>query len=600
MIVSFFLVLVKTGVEPSRATGWMCIASFALLLIPASRDSFVLKLMRLPFDRGVAHHRTLGRIFFICEIAHMSVIIRDWGLSVANAHEAFGAGNVIPAWGWAAFASSLLLGVLSIEWFRRRAFEVFYYSHLVMFFIALFSTALHLNVFPFLEAFGVLQSLDITPIDSYLGFYIGLGLPVLLYIIERIQRGVRSDGICGREAGYGVVRAVVVPTGDNGEEVVHLVVSQPKGGTPGHPGAPRIQYHAGQYCFVTFPQLSKVESHPYTISSAPPTDGSYKMGFHIKTLGNHTEQLANLVRGNEQDPSNIQVRVQGPYGSVRFDPFTYRRIILVAGGIGITPLISLVEELLHDEWGPEFITKDVEAGVVSKDSSNNAKSTDRVAACLSKAQQKVWILWSTRSLLEVKLFEKLLAHAWNKSIGLEATDLAIVPRIFLTRGRRKVRPHKIEPHSSRRKKKSRKKNNTEHGESGEQKTGDEGDNDNTNNNSNTANVNNSSDDDEVNAGGGGAKDTTALRREDEEGAPSTQDAGQLGGGLEECVFTGRPDYEAEFERFLCDGEAVPARKGKHDPESTCVLACGPWQMITAAQCAAYKRGFIFHKEVFDL
>ena len=74
------------------------------------------------------------------------------------------------------------------------------------------------------------------------------------------------------------------------------------------------RYKAGQYCFVTFPQLSSVESHPYTISSAPvvdefapPNEPGYDLGFHIKALGNHTRALVNLVREHRGKPEQLQV-----------------------------------------------------------------------------------------------------------------------------------------------------------------------------------------------------------------------------------------------------------------------------------------------------
>ena len=80
--------------------------------------------------------------------------------------------------------------------------------------------------------------------------------------------------------------------------------------------------------------------------------------------------------------------------------------------------------------------------------------------------------------------------------------------------------------------------------------------------------------------------------------------------LTDCLAPaiGHPDLEFEFERFLCatdlDGEDNQAGKAGgpflHDPQSCCVLACGPWPSIVAAQLAAHRRGFLFHKEVFDM
>lgn len=104
--------------------------------------------------------------------------------------------------------------------------------------------------------------------------------------------------------------ASVVTCGENGERMVRLVVQQPRSATKQTQiapagqdaaaskttaGKPRIKFHAGQYCFLTFPQLSNVESHPFTISSAPTDEAKHAMDFHIKTLGDYTSRLAKLV-----------------------------------------------------------------------------------------------------------------------------------------------------------------------------------------------------------------------------------------------------------------------------------------------------------------
>jgi len=205
LLLAFFFAATMTGVEPARVTGWMSVMAFALTLFPISRDSFVLKLFRIPFDRAIAHHRALGRVFFAAQFAHLGVVVRDWGLEVSTVNEAFGAGNVIPVWGWVAFAMSMAIMILSFEPVRRKAFEVFLYTHIIFFFLQLWFTAVHVNVMPFLPLFELDQKFDNTPTESYLGLYIGLGIPVVGYVIDRIVRGVKADGCCGKKAGYTVV-----------------------------------------------------------------------------------------------------------------------------------------------------------------------------------------------------------------------------------------------------------------------------------------------------------------------------------------------------------------------------------------------------------
>lgn len=77
------------------------------------------------------------------------------------------------------------------------------------------------------------------------------------------------------------------------------------------------------------------QSHPFSLS-APPTDR--RLRITVKALGDHTSDLATLRRGT-------RVVAAGPFGSVTPRRRTRRKVLLVAGGIGVAPLRSLVETL---------------------------------------------------------------------------------------------------------------------------------------------------------------------------------------------------------------------------------------------------------------
>ena len=352
-------------------------------------------------------------------------------------------------------------------------------------------------------------------------------------------------------------RASVHKAGENGEEIVHLVVKQPharsatnKVGPPGsaHVGKPRIMYHTGQYCFVSFPEISTVESHPYTISSVPGSTGSdtdYNLGFHIKALGDHSKKLADLVRRKGATPELIDVRIQGPYGNVSFNPFKYENMILVAGGIGVTPLIGLVEDALRRRADGE--------------------------------KRNVLLIWATRSAHEANMFNKVLAQTSNAS---QNPGAVIETRVFIT---------------------GKQPTNNEKSPVDESST--------TNDKSlethpscaSTRNVDTKHE-----------QPKTDEDRESKQGAPSASkldpEAGEPSGVDATSVASGRPNIDAEIESFLAkhatksDTSATPSCSGsfKYNPDASCVLACGPWKMIVSTQVAAHRRAFIFHKEVFDL
>ncbi len=77
------------------------------------------------------------------------------------------------------------------------------------------------------------------------------------------------------------------------------------------------------------------KSHPFSISAAP--NGRY-LRFTVKGLGDDTRRFQRLRIGTP-------VMLEGPYGAFTGLARTRARVLLIAGGIGITPLRALLEEL---------------------------------------------------------------------------------------------------------------------------------------------------------------------------------------------------------------------------------------------------------------
>jgi predicted ferric reductase len=77
------------------------------------------------------------------------------------------------------------------------------------------------------------------------------------------------------------------------------------------------------------------QSHPYSLSASP-SGNAFRIT--VKTLGDHSGELGNLCIGT-------RVFAEGPYGALTARKRRRRRVLLVAGGIGITPLRALFESL---------------------------------------------------------------------------------------------------------------------------------------------------------------------------------------------------------------------------------------------------------------
>ncbi len=79
-------------------------------------------------------------------------------------------------------------------------------------------------------------------------------------------------------------------------------------------------------------------AHPFSLSAVP--DGHY-LRITVKELGDFTRSMRSLKPGT-------RVFAEGPYGTFTAARQTKRRVVLIAGGIGITPLRALLETLDAD------------------------------------------------------------------------------------------------------------------------------------------------------------------------------------------------------------------------------------------------------------
>ena len=97
----------------------------------------------------------------------------------------------------------------------------------------------------------------------------------------------------------------------------------------------KLSFHSGQFAFFTFPEISKREQHPFTISSNP-LDNDIRIT--VKNLGDFTLKMADVI-------VNDLVYVEGAYGLFSTKYAKEKEQIWIAGGIGITPFLSLAKDV---------------------------------------------------------------------------------------------------------------------------------------------------------------------------------------------------------------------------------------------------------------
>ena len=98
----------------------------------------------------------------------------------------------------------------------------------------------------------------------------------------------------------------------------------------------RLPVRAGQFLHWRFLSGSgSSRAHPYSLSAAP--DGR-SLRITVAHLGDDSSALSRLRPGT-------RVMVEGPYGRLHAGVRTRRKVLLMASGIGITPMRALLEDL---------------------------------------------------------------------------------------------------------------------------------------------------------------------------------------------------------------------------------------------------------------
>ena len=98
----------------------------------------------------------------------------------------------------------------------------------------------------------------------------------------------------------------------------------------------KLHFKPGQFCFLRINKDKLYARHPFTISSSPYED---TLAFTMKITGRFTKIASQLKEGEE-------VIVDGPFGIFTVED-DKKDLVFIAGGVGITPFISMIKDSLH-------------------------------------------------------------------------------------------------------------------------------------------------------------------------------------------------------------------------------------------------------------
>ncbi|XP_040961827.1 ferric reduction oxidase 2 isoform X2 [Gossypium hirsutum] len=305
-------------------TGNVCLA---FLFYPVTRGSSVLPLLGLTSEGSIKYHIWLGHMTMVLFTIHGICYIIDWAvtgnisemLKWSHSHISNVAGEI-------ALLGGLGLWAATFPQIRRKTFELFFYAH-HLYIIFVFFFILHV---------GIDYTFIMLP-----GFY--------LFIVDRYLRFLQS------RTSVRLLSARLLPC-----NVVELNFAKTHG----------LTYNPTSIMFVNVPSISKLQWHPFTVSSNSNMEPD-KLTVIIKSEGSWSTKLHQML---SSPIKRLDVSIEGPYGPqsnhfLRFANKSYQlktlfllsllknyltvqiffkhdTIVMVSGGSGISPFISIIRELI--------------------------------------------------------------------------------------------------------------------------------------------------------------------------------------------------------------------------------------------------------------
>jgi len=269
---------------------------------------------RIGSDWLAATHRAFGEYLVCILVAHAALIVAGYaarghvGLVPETVRVVLEEPDVLMA--TAGLALLIGVGVLSARAVRRRlAYETWYYLHLYAYLAVLLAFAHQLAV-------GAQFTGNRAARVAWTGAHLAVAACLLVFrVVGPLRLGLRHRlrvAAVRREAA-GVVSVYIT-----GRDLASL------------------RAEAGQFFRWRFLTAGRWwQAHPFSLSTAP--NGRF-LRLTVRAAGDHSRGLGRLRPG-------VRVLAEGPYGAFTATLRRRRRVLLLAGGVGVAPLRALLETL---------------------------------------------------------------------------------------------------------------------------------------------------------------------------------------------------------------------------------------------------------------
>ncbi len=292
----------NTFTSLGQVAGLVGMALFCLNLIMSAR----LKILE-PFFGGLnrmyINHHFLGSLSFILLLCHPLFLAYTYATISLKAAAVF----LLPGWDvYEQLFGSIALGgmivILILTYYVKLPYHIWKVTHRMMALVFI-SAILHI----FMIGSDIGQSVFL---KGYMFFLVALGGLSIVY------RSVFPQWLVPRFM----------------YRVVGIAQQGPVAEVSLEPVKDHLSFTPGQFAFVSFRDRTvSAEEHPFTIVSAPQEK---TLRLSIKDMGDFTKKIPQLTIG-------ALAKIEGPFGEFTMQKYPARDYTWIAGGIGITPFMSM-------------------------------------------------------------------------------------------------------------------------------------------------------------------------------------------------------------------------------------------------------------------
>ncbi|KAK7734748.1 hypothetical protein SLS53_007854 [Cytospora paraplurivora] len=329
-----YWISIRYGSPPlAIRSGMIAVAMTPWITVTAMKANILSLITGIAPDRLNVIHRWAGYLCLFLSLVHMipffiQPVWKDNGMSVFSALFPPGSG-IIYGSGVACFVPLCWLCVFSLPVLRRHLYEIFALLHAPVGYIYIGVLFWHTKNF----------------LMSWSYLYASIGILVVCNVWRLFKlnwtKPWRMSFLVGDEAAIQIMS----------ENCVKMTIPT------------QLRWAPGQYFYLRMPGISLLDNHPFTVSSLCSEDFPSEYGEEhrdcvlvFRPYGGFTRKV--LEAAVEKGPFHTyRAFLDGPYGGMRRDLAAFDTCILIAGGSGVTSLMSQLLNLIKRMRDGKAITK---------------------------------------------------------------------------------------------------------------------------------------------------------------------------------------------------------------------------------------------------